>query len=398
MTETRQSPIDFEIINDSLGHFGKFQKYVFGISCLGYFIPAMSVISMTFTDNPVKYRCAVPNCDDNSTNYMEIFTKWAIPEGDQCLVWTIKNNITDQCQPDVFSNSTTSCSQWVYDTSLFSATTVTQYDLTCEKAWLRPLAGSMYMTGMLVGAIVIGDLADRFGRKIGILVSALLLGTGGVLSTVPSNYYIFLLMRFFSGAGGNGLLLVTFVLAVELIGAKWRTFCGIITHISFSLGGAMTGVLAIFIRDWRWLQVAVTTPAFLLTSYTWLMPESVRWLVAQGRKDEANKIIERVARVNNVEVPRHILDVHNVEVRPVDGTLSVSCSRSELVNETRQEAKIKKTVIDLLRTPIMRIRSINMFFCWCVCSLVYYGLSSNSGSLGGNIFVNFIATVIPHSV
>nr|XP_053648402.1 organic cation transporter-like protein [Cherax quadricarinatus] len=212
--------------------------------------------------------CEVPNCDDNSTNYMEIFTEWAIPEGDQCHVWTIKNNITDQCQPDVFSNTTTSCSQWVYDTSLFSATTVTQYDLTCEKAWLRPLAGSMYMTGMLVGAIVIGDLADRFGRKIGILVSALLLGTGGVLSTVPSNYYIFLLMRFFSGAGGNGLLLVTFVLAVELIGAKWRTFCGIITHISFSLGGAMTGVLAIFIRDWRWLQVAVTAPAFLLTSYT----------------------------------------------------------------------------------------------------------------------------------
>nr|XP_053651845.1 organic cation transporter protein-like isoform X2 [Cherax quadricarinatus] len=124
------------------------------------------------------------------------------------------------------------------------------------------------------------------------------------------------------------------------------------------------------------------------------MPESVRWLVAQGRNDEAKKIIERVAIVNNVDVPRHLLDVHNVELRPVDGTLSVTSSNIEHVNETRQEAKIKKTVLDLLRTPVMRKRSFTLFFCWCVCALVYYGLSSNSSTLGGNIFVDFISTML----
>ncbi|KAK8723545.1 hypothetical protein OTU49_011777, partial [Cherax quadricarinatus] len=123
------------------------------------------------------------------------------PEGDQCHVWTLNNNITEQCQPDVFSNSTSSCSQWVYDTSVFSATTVTQFDLTCEKAWLRPLGGSMYMTGMLLGAIIIGDLADRFGRRKGILVSVLLYGCSGVICSVSPNYYMFLLMWLFTGAG-----------------------------------------------------------------------------------------------------------------------------------------------------------------------------------------------------
>ncbi|XP_069946223.1 organic cation transporter protein-like [Cherax quadricarinatus] len=338
--------------------------------------------------------CMVPNCDDNSTHYEEIFTEWAIPEGDQCRVWTLKNNITDQCEPEVFSNSTSSCSQWVYDTSLFSATTVTEFDLTCGKAWLRPLAGSIYMTGMSVGAFVVGNLADRFGRKKGILVSVLLLGTSGVISAVSPSYYMFLLMRFFTGAGGNGLHIVTFILTVEFIGSKWRTFCGIMIYISFALGEAMTGVLAVFIRDWRWLQVAVTAPAFLLISYTWLMPESVRWLVLQGRYYEAKKIIERAARVNNVEVLIHLLDVHNVEFHPVDGTLSVPRSNIGFVNETRQEAKIKKTVIDLLRTPLMKMRSLSMFFYWVVCTLVYYGLSYNSSSLGGNIFVNFIATML----
>lgn len=60
-----------------------------------------------------------------------------------------------------------------------------------------------------------------------------------------------------------------FFSAVEFIGAKWRTFVGIIIEVPFALGEAMTGVFAIFIRDWRWLQVAVTAPAFLLLSYMW---------------------------------------------------------------------------------------------------------------------------------
>ncbi|XP_069946237.1 organic cation transporter protein [Cherax quadricarinatus] len=385
--------MDFEGINDSLGHFGRYQKYVFSLACIGFLIPALSVVSITFVGNPVKHRCVVPNCDDNSTYYNEMFTEWAIPEGDQCHVWALVN-ITDQCEPDVFLNTTTSCSQWVYDTSLFSATTVTEFDLTCGKAWLRPLAGSIYMTGMLVGAIVIGDLADRFGRKKGILMSALIQAVGGVISALSPDYYIFLLMKFFIGAGSSGLILVIYVLAVEFIGVKWRTFCGIIIQISFALGEAMTGVLAVFIRDWRWLQVAVTAPALLLISFNWLMPETIRWLVAVGRTDEAKMIIQRIARANNVDVPRHLLDNHNMESGPVDGTLSLTSSNIELVNETRQETKIKKTVIDLLRTPVMRMRSLNMFFCWVVCTLVYYGLSSTTISLGGNIFVNFIAMML----
>lgn len=182
--------MDFEGINDSLGHFGKYQKYVFGLACIGSFIPAMVVVAMTFVGNPVKYRCVVPNCDDNTTTYNETFVEWAIPEGDQCHVRALINTASDDCESDVFSNSTISCSKWVYDTSMFSATTVTEFDLTCDRAWLGPLAGSVYMIGMLVGAIVIGDFADRFGRKKGILVAVLLLGSGGVLSAVSPNYYI----------------------------------------------------------------------------------------------------------------------------------------------------------------------------------------------------------------
>ncbi|XP_037779161.1 organic cation transporter protein-like [Penaeus monodon] len=396
----KKNTMDFEEINDVLGPFGKYQKFVFFLACWGSFMPAMVVVCMTFVGNNVDHRCFVPGCDDpNEPDFSADYVNYTIPDGDECSMYQRYEPVTNSstCDLNDFNlNVKTNCSEKVFDTSLFTSTTVTEFDLTCENAWLGPLAGSMYMVGMLLGAITIGDLADRFGRKMGILVSVLLLGGGGVLSAVSPNYYMFLAMRLLTGAGGVGLFQVTFVLAVEFIGAKYRTFCGIMIEVPFALGEAMTGVLAIFIREWRWLQVAVTAPAFLLLSYMWIMPESVRWLVSQGKRDVAVKIIKKAADVNGVEVPKHLLEDSNTEVPTVDGSLSVASSKAELVKEDpgEPEPKVTKSVIDLLRTPNMRKRSVNLFYCWAVCTLVYYGLSSNSGNLGGNIFVNFIATML----
>ncbi|KAK3888657.1 hypothetical protein Pcinc_007270 [Petrolisthes cinctipes] len=336
--------------------------------------------------------CVVPGCDGSNTSYVEDFVNWTIPEGDQCHYYKpISNASSQQCSQDDFDEDLTlNCTEWVYDTSTFTSTTVTEFDLTCDNAKLVPLAGSMYMVGMLVGAITIGDFADRFGRKLGIMVSVLLISIGGILSALSPNYIMFLIMRLLTGAGGVGLFQVTFVLAVEFIGSKWRTFVGIMIEVPFALGEAMTGVLAIFIREWVWLQVAVTAPAILLLSYMWIMPESVRWLVSQGRKEEAIKIINRAAKVNGVEVPKHLLEEKD-ETAAADGSISVGNSKSDLVKE---DAKSKRTVLDLLKTPNMRKRSFNLFFSWAVCTLVYYGLSSNSGNLGGNIFLNFILTML----
>ena len=46
------------------------------------------------------------------------------------------------------------------------------------------------------------------------------------------------------------------------------------------------------------------------------------------------------------------------------------------------------TILDLLRTPNLRYRTLNFYYNWFVNSFVYYGLSLNSGNLGGDLFVN----------
>lgn len=75
-------------------------------------------------------RCVVPGCDDNSTQFNEDFVNWTIPEGDKCNYWKPVNNESmsaDQCSRDDFMETEkVNCSQWVYDTSLFTSTTVTE--------------------------------------------------------------------------------------------------------------------------------------------------------------------------------------------------------------------------------------------------------------------------------
>lgn len=58
---------------------------------------------------------------------------------------------------------------------------------------------------------------------------------------------------------------------------------------------------------------AARTRLWILLSYR-IMPESVRWLVSQGRKNDAIKIINKAAKVNGVEVPKHLLEETNPEV------------------------------------------------------------------------------------
>ena len=68
----------------------------------------------------------MPTCDNNETQYNETFVDWAIPEGDQCHVRKLSTPNSTTCEDDGFINETTTCTDWVYDTSMFTSTTVTE--------------------------------------------------------------------------------------------------------------------------------------------------------------------------------------------------------------------------------------------------------------------------------
>ncbi|KAH8342588.1 hypothetical protein KR067_006205, partial [Drosophila pandora] len=169
-----------------------------------------------------------------------------------------------------------------------------------------------------------------------------------------------------------------YVIALEMVGSSYRLFAGVAMQMFFSVGFMLTAGFAYFIHDWRWLQIALTLPGLLFICYYWIVPESARWLLLKGRKDEAFVIIEKAAKENRVEIPNAIYE--------------------QLVDEVAEKKKQDEltasqpaaTVFDLLRYPNLRRKTLLIFFDWFVNSGVYYGLSWNTNNLGGNQLVNFM--------
>ena len=120
---------------------------------------------------------------------------------------------------------------------------------------------------------------------------------------------------------------------------------------------------------------------------TRFVPESPRWLMAEGRFEEALKILKGGAKINGRTLPPddEILEMMraiNEEEEEVKTTVEVELTTKEKVRE------VFKEIIILVETPEMRKRTLNVFYSWLVVAMVYYGLSFNSKNLGGNIYVS----------
>ncbi|XP_042206685.1 organic cation transporter-like protein [Homarus americanus] len=102
---------------------------------------------------------------------------------------------------------------------------------------------------------------------------------------------------------GSVNLLTFFILALEVCEPKHRGTVGILTGLPWALGTMAWGAMAYLIRDWRWLQAAVSLPTVLNFFPLYFMDESPRWLIVNGQHDSALRVLQKAARWNNATIP-----------------------------------------------------------------------------------------------
>uniref|UniRef100_A0A7N8XYN2 Solute carrier family 22 member 6 n=1 Tax=Mastacembelus armatus TaxID=205130 RepID=A0A7N8XYN2_9TELE len=239
---------------------------------------------------------------------------------------------------------------WTYDRSEFLATTVSEWDLVCSLRPLKQMIQTIYMGGVLTGAIIYGGLSDRFGRRSVLIWSYLQLGVLGCSAALSPSYSAYCVFRFLSGMAVSGVILNGVSLKVEWIPTKERTIVGTLTSFFFTFGQMILAGLAYWLRDWRKLQVVTCAPQFLFFAYSWWYSESARWLVLNRRSDEALKSLHRVARINGKP---EMIDKLTLEVLHSHMKKEIESSHSSF------------TAYDLLKTKGMRRISICLI---AVCS------------------------------
>jgi MFS family permease len=164
---------------------------------------------------------------------------------------------------------------------------------------------SLYIAGACVGALVFGELTDRFGRKrlFMLTLAIYLLGTLLTAASFASGW--FFAVRFITGMGIGGEYSAINSAIDELIPAHHRGRVDVSINGSYWVGGIGGPLLAVLMLNtnifptdlgWRFSFVlgAVIGLAVLLVRRN--VPESPRWLFIHGREQEAEKIVEGIER------------------------------------------------------------------------------------------------------
>ncbi|KAJ4926305.1 hypothetical protein JOQ06_008485, partial [Pogonophryne albipinna] len=210
--------------------------------------------------------------------------------------------------------------------------------------------GSVVYLGMMFGAFFWGGLSDKLGRKQCLLISMSVNGFFAFLSSFVQGYSMFLVCRMVSGFGIGGAVPIVFsyfaeVLAREKRGEHLSWLCmfwmiggiyasamawAIIPHYgwSFSMGSAYQ------FHSWRVFVVVCALPCVSAVVALTFMPESPRFLLENGKHDEAWMVLkhihdtnmrargepERVFTVNRIKVPKQLdelVEMQNESANPV---------------------------------------------------------------------------------
>jgi putative MFS transporter len=174
---------------------------------------------------------------------------------------------------------------------------VSEYGVSKMQAALVPFFA---LTGTVVGSVLWGFIADLYGRKASILLSAVVFVGTSICGAMPSLEWN-MFMCFLMGAGAGGMLPVTYALLAETMPSRHRGWALVLVGGLGAVGGyfAASGFSALLVPDysWRILWFLNLPTGLILILMGGLIPESVKFLLARGRTEEASRIMARFGTV-----------------------------------------------------------------------------------------------------
>ena len=178
-------------------------------------------------------------------------------------------------------------------------------------AWSIPASsfGPVFGAGLLgsfVGALTLGPLGDRIGRKPGLFISVLIFAVGTLLTPLAGSIHSLAAMRFGTGLGLGGALPCFISLASEYAPKRSREslvslmFCGF--PVGAVIGGLLCGKL---VAQWGWKSAFIAggaLPILIMPVFMAVVPESIEYLARRGKHAEVQRILTRLGNDRDWDV------------------------------------------------------------------------------------------------
>ncbi|XP_029956482.1 solute carrier family 22 member 4-like [Salarias fasciatus] len=371
-----------------LGRWGLFQQVVFFMLCVTILPNGFGGFMLVLLTDVPDHSCRVP--DGNLT---EAWRGSVIPvqvvngkeELSKCTRYkldVVRNLSSHELVPgvdvDLSGLELESCVDgWNYSKDVYESTIVTEFDLVCGEQWKQPFTTMVFFTGVLTGCFFSGQLSDRFGRK-PILFATIAMQTLFTFMEIFSpSWIVFVILLFINGLGQMSNFVSALVLGSETLTGNVRIiYASMGTNMAFAAGYMILPLIAYFLRDWKSLLLALSVPCLAYIPFWWLIPESPRWLLSQGRVEEAEAILRNAAKWNKVQAPEVIFEDY-------------------LTIKTEKQDKRNESFFVLLRHSNIRNTTLILCLLWFTTSVGYYSLSFNTAQLHANPYLScFISAVV----
>ncbi|XP_043652009.1 organic cation transporter protein isoform X1 [Drosophila teissieri] len=392
--------VDSDVISNFLGHYTRWSFLWTLLLCLFQLPTTFHLFMFVFQIAPKDFWCARPenllqmsvsewrniSQSSNGCLLLDVDYSQVTYENNQLINWP--ENATDlgyrQCWHFEFSDEDGS-----------AKTLVQEFELVCGRDILS-LVETCFLVGAAAGAVLSGWISDRFGRRHTLMAFVTIQSVFGGILAFSTSVAMFMSLRVIIGFASMTVTVVSFVLVVELVSGKWRTVIGILNILPVAISYVLSAGLAYLIRDWRHLQLAISWPWLIMLSIWFWLPESPRWLLAQGRLDELCGLIERAARMNGTSASlpsnyRKTLEAavpRSVQSPPeATTTTSVESKAVEADAPDPSESGPVNPLMVVFSAKYWRTTCLTLVI-WLTLIIIYFGLTLHLSNLGGNIYIN----------
>ncbi len=279
---------------------------------------------------------------------------------DALLIEEEEDGFSDHAQDDISKESdTTSPSAFIwaltfaagisgflfgYDTGVISSTLVSigndlGYPLT---TFDKSLITSCTSLAALIASPVAGLLADRIGRKPIILIADALFISGASCQAVVTSVSGMVVGRSIVGLAVGGASLIVPLYISELSPAAFRGKLVTLSILFVTVGQVIAYVIGYAFsmqsHGWRWMVGLGAAPAVLQFGLMLMLPESPRWLVKDGKSQQARKVLRKVyaaGKDHAVEEVLHAIKTEIVEEEAARNDISISATGNEWFTRAR---------------------------------------------------------------
>ena len=385
--------MDYDRILTQLGEFGRWQQRNAALLWLPAVGAGINVLIAAFAVMGPRngYRCR--NACDGDGDFS--FGDWLKPEfnlteadmfpepDDYCSYYKATPTANGGCSFD--KNAIIDCKSgddFAYEEFEMDVTVATANNLVCGDYFWTIIVDEFFMLGLMIGSFVFGVMSDKIGRRHTLVISIVCCAVGNLLGCAMPNHWSYAIPRILASAGGEGTFVLAFTMSLEYAGVKesipvfswvtWSTLLANVIGIPFAIGEAIPSAFALGLKDWKTFQAAVSS-LIAITAVVWFfLPESPRWLIANGKTERAREMIEKAAKVNKVKLTADIF-----EADPAEG----------------EKSSVELPIYglkDMFRRSQILI-TLALFVCWPVVTLLYYGLSLSADKIKitENVYLSF---------